>query len=120
MGSDELERVWVDRFAGVAGAMAEWRRENPRATLTEIEDALDGWMAPMRRQMLEEAVLTSPAAAFAGALGTSRPKCPECGERLLSRGAWERRLLTTRGQEICLRRSYAHCPACGSELFPPR
>src|SRR5216684_6200379 len=75
-------------------------------------------LAAMRTQMIVDTVMTSPAASFARAPGTQRPKCPECGERLLSRGPSERRLLTTRGQESRLRRSYAHCPACGLELFP--
>ena len=120
MASEELAGQWSERFAEVSGSLAQWRREHPRATLTEIEDALDERLGRMRTEMLVDTVMTSQAAYFAGAAGTQRPRCPECGERLLSRGQAERRLTTTAGQEIRLRRSYAHCPACGLELFPPR
>jgi len=118
--SNELEGRWSAGLSEMGAAMAQWRREHPRATLSEIEDALDGRMAAMRTQMVVDTVMTSPAASFAGAVGTARPKCPACGERLVSRGQAERRLLTTGGQDIRLRRSYGQCPGCGLELFPPR
>ena len=100
--------------------MAQWRREHPRATLTEIEDALDGRMGTLRAEMLADAALASGAAKFAGKPASERPKCPECGGALLSRGVAERILTTTGGRDIRLRRSYAQCPQCGLELFPPR
>ena len=120
MASNELEGRWSAEFADVSAAMAQWRREHPKATLSEIEDALDERLAGMRTQMLVDTVMTSTAATFAGAPGTERPRCPGCKNRLLSRGQAERTLVTTRGQEVRLRRSYAHCPSCGLELFPPR
>lgn len=100
--------------------MAQWRVEHPRATLSEIEDALDERMAPLRSRMLGDTVMTSAAARFARAPATQRPKCPECGERMLSRGVRERSLATEHGQELRIRRSYGHCPSCGVEFFPPR
>jgi hypothetical protein len=120
MASDELEGRWSAEFAEVGAAVARWRREHPKATLSEIEDALDECLAGMRTQMLVDTVMASRAATFAGTPGTERPRCPGCESRLVSRGQAERTLLTTRGQEIRLRRSYAHCPSCGLEFFPPR
>ena len=104
----------------MGAAMARWRREHPRATLTEIEEAVDERLAAVRTRLLVETVMTSPAACFGGVPRAERPRCPECGERLLSRGQAERTLATTHGQDLRLRRSYGHCPACGLELFPPR
>jgi YgiT-type zinc finger domain-containing protein len=120
VAGEELEGRWSTGFADVGAAMAEWRREHPRATLSEIEDALDERLAGMRSQMLVDTVMTSRAASFAGARGTERPRCPGCEGSLLSRGEVERTLLTTRGQEVHLRRSYAECPSCGLQFFPPR
>ena len=120
MDSSELEGRWAAGLSGVGTGMAQWRREHPRATLTEIEDALDGRLALIRTEMLVDTVLASPAASFARAPRTQRPKCPECGDRLLSRGQAERTLTTTQGQDVRLRRNYAYCPSCKLELFPPR
>lgn len=116
----ELEEQWAEGWAEASAAMAGWRREHPKATLTEIEEALDEQLAGMRTRMLVDTVMTSTAASFAGARGTERPRCPGCNSRLVSRGQAERTLLATGGQEVRLRRSYAHCPSCGLEFFPPR
>ena len=67
--------------------MAQWRREHPRATLTEIEDALDERLAAIRGQMLTDTALASQSASFAGAPPTERPRCPGCDARLVSPGA---------------------------------
>ena len=104
----------------MGASMARWRQEHPEATLTEIEDALDERLGRVRAQMLQDAALASAATTFAGAKPRERPKCPDCGSALMSRGQAERRLLSTGGQEIRLRRSYAACRSCGLELFPPR
>ena len=119
MESSELEGRWAAGLSNVGAEIAQWRREHPRATLTEIEDALDGRLAVMRTQMLVDTVMTSAAASFARAPRTQRPKCPECGERLASRGQAERTLTTTQGQDIRLRRSYGQCPSCQVGVFPP-
>ena len=120
MESSELGERWAPKWEQISDGMAEWRQEHPRATLTEIEDALDERLGAMRMEMLVDTVLTSQAAGFAGRPKGERPRCPACKVALVSRGAAERSLMTTGGQEFRLRRSYAECPACGLELFPPR
>jgi len=120
MESTGLQGQWSGKFSEVGSAMAAWRREHSRATLTEIETALDGQLASLRTEMLVDTVMTSEAAHFAGADATARPRCPACEERMVSRGEAERTLTTTSGQLIRLRRNYGLCPACGLELFPPR
>ena len=120
MESSDLERCWAPGWAALTASVAQWRREHPQATLTEIEMALDERLVVMRTQMLEDPALASQAATFAGAARTARPKCSDCGQALVSRGEVERTLITSGGRDIRLRRSYAHCPSCGLELFPPR
>ena len=116
----DLDGAWREDFEAASTAVAQWRREHPRATLTEIEDALDERLHAVRGRMLEEMVLVSGAAVFAGAEEGERPRCPGCGDCLVSLGVAERRLMTTGGREVRLRRAYGRCPSCGTELFPPR
>ena len=120
MGSSELGERWAPKWERISESMAEWRREHPRATLSEIEEALDERLGAMRVEMLTDTVLTSQAADFARRPKAERPQCPACKVALVSRGAAERSVMTTGGKDLRLRRSYAHCPACGLELFPPR
>ena len=120
MESTGFEDDWSGTFRGVGSAMATWRRAHPKATLTEIERALDSQLAALRSEMLVDTVMMSEAAHFVGAEAKARPRCPGCMERMVSHGEADRTLTTTGGQLICLRRSYGLCPACGLELFPPR
>jgi hypothetical protein len=115
-----LEQRWAPGWAAVSTSMAQWRREHPRATLTEIELALDERLGSLRTRMLEDTALASEAARFASTPSAERPTCPGCGKALESRGEHERRLMTSGGRDIRLRRGYGVCPGCGLGLFPPR
>jgi predicted RNA-binding Zn-ribbon protein involved in translation (DUF1610 family) len=104
----------------VAVSLSAWRREHPRATLAEIERALDERLSKVRAELLTDLAMASEAAAIAGKPGSERPTCPECQQALVSRGQMSRTLLTTHDREVRLKRAYGRCPACGLELFPPR
>jgi ribosomal protein L34E len=120
MDCGELQQGWQDGFVPVAEAMAQWRQEHPRATLREIEDALDERLATLRSRMLTDTVQTSAAAHFEGLPASQRPRCPRCDAPLVSRGKRDRVLQTTQGQELRIRRDYGSCPSCETALFPPR
>ncbi len=92
--------------------------QHPRATLTEIEAALDARWAVARARLLQDAALGS-AAADLTAPEAPRPRCPECGQVMQARGQDERQLTTTYEQPITLTRHYAACPACRTGLCPP-
>src|SRR4030095_9438079 len=96
--------------------MKEWRLGHPKATLSEIEDALDERLSKMRARMLEDLALASAAAN----LNEAEAQCSECGSRLESRGNKTRKIKTHHNQAIRLSRAYAVCPKCGASLFPPR
>jgi YgiT-type zinc finger domain-containing protein len=98
--------------------MKEWRAAHPKATLREIETALDEKLTKVRARMLQDVALASRAADL-GASG-ERVVCPQCGQAMEARGRAERTLTTTGNQEIVLQRSSAVCPSCGEGLFPPR
>ena len=102
----------------VLAGMRDWRAAHPRATLAEIEAALDERLARLRVALLAEAALASPAADWT-TVPAPAPPCPACGTPLVARGKQTRRLQAPGGQDLALTRSYATCPACGTGLFPP-
>jgi YgiT-type zinc finger domain-containing protein len=115
--AERLSQSWQVMAAEILTGLAEWRQRHPKATLREIETALDERWAVARAHILREAALASAAADLGRA--TERPACPACGGRMESRGMGERTLTTHGGQPVTLRRSRAVCPACGAGLFPP-
>lgn len=94
----------------------EWRLQHPRATLSELEAALDARMAVMRARLLADAAQASAAADLRQGAAM---RCPQCGGRMAVRGPEARTLTTSHEQPIPLRRQYAVCAACGEALFPP-
>lgn len=106
---------WLAEAEVCFAALDAWRQAHPRATWAEIEAAIDGQLGPLRARMLGETAMTSDAAT----LGTERPVCPHCGERLQAAGAHRRQLRSEQEMPITVERTYARCPACGTGLFPP-
>jgi YgiT-type zinc finger domain-containing protein len=120
MGREDVGERWEELSAGVAREMKEWRAGHPRATLREIEAALDERWARVRAQILEEAAVVSPLADVRAAQASgTEVRCPECGQALAERGRARRRVTTQGDQALTLERSYAVCPGCGAGLFPP-
>jgi predicted RNA-binding Zn-ribbon protein involved in translation (DUF1610 family) len=120
MWDERLEERWRQLCAEAISGMAEWRRRHPKATLSEMEAALDQRLGSVRARMLEDTAMASPATDLRTTPPVDCPLCPQCGARLQHRTWEERNLSTDHGQSIRLQRSYAVCPACGETLFPPR
>lgn len=99
--------------------MKEWRQQHPTATLREIEEAVDERIKTLRAGMLEELVKMSSQAEWSEAAEEEKPRCEQCGERLVSRGKRSRSVQTSGGKQIEIERSYGTCPKCGQGLFPP-
>jgi hypothetical protein len=123
MWSSEVEARWQREIDAVMTGMKEWRLQHPRASLREIEQALDEKLSGVRARMLEDIALSSRAARLgerdeADGESASGARCPKCGRPLESRG--EQSLVTNHNQEITLTLSYGYCPACAAGLFPPR
>ena len=115
---DEMETRFRQLSEEVLVGMKEWRQAHPKATLREIETALDDKLAKVRARMLEDVARVSRAADLVAS--GERIACPQCGREMEARGQAERTLTTTGNQEVVLQRTYAVCPACGAGLFPPR
>lgn len=101
-------------------AIQEWRLQHPKATLQEIETAIDARIAELRARMIEDVALASSAADVRQAPPEERPVCPQCGTQVEARGPRERQVTTHQGKTLRLRRSYVKCPACQVGFFPPR
>jgi YgiT-type zinc finger domain-containing protein len=120
MSSDRLEAGWRELSEDVVTGMAEWRAQHPKATLDQIETALDERLGGLRARMLQDAALASEATDLRETPTAERPRCPQCGTPLTHQ-SWEKRdLLTHHGHTVTLKRSYAVCPTCGEAFFPPR
>jgi uncharacterized protein with PIN domain len=98
--------------------LAEWRTQHPKATLAEIEAALDERLADLRARLVQDLALASAATDLRAS--PECPSCPECGRPMQAAGRFTRHLTTRHERPIALTRSYARCPACGAGLFPPR
>jgi uncharacterized protein with PIN domain len=120
-GMDRLEAIeaaWHREAEAVITGIKEWRAQHPRATFTEIEQALDARLDGMRARLLEDLALASRAADLSGEAG-ERPRCPDCGAELRPRGGHEREVVTRGDRVVRLARRYAACPECGGGRFPP-
>jgi uncharacterized protein with PIN domain len=110
MKAEEQSQQWHQESKPIFARIATWREEHPHATMAEIEQAVDEQMQELRAQVLQEAA-ASPANESA--------RCPDCEVPMQARGQRERRLQTTGGQWVTVRRTYLSCPRCGYGFFPP-
>jgi hypothetical protein len=120
METEQPEPRWEVLSAEILTGMREWRLSHPKATLREIEQALDQRWYQLRSRMLHDLAVQSVAADWKQTTTTERPTCRVCGTLLILRGKRSRQLKTHGGQQISLERSYGLCPTCKKGLFPPR
>lgn len=111
MTEETLGAGWAAAAQSVEQEMATWRRAQPRATLTEIELAVEAATARLHAHLIAELVHGVGEAAAA-----EQPAvCPGCGGRLKRRGRRVREVVTARQpQPLRLEREYFVCSACGA------
>jgi uncharacterized protein with PIN domain len=112
--------AWRGLADEVGQELVAWREAHPRATLTEIEDAVLAVTERLQARLLQDLAEAS-AAADPGRVGAAeRARCPECGGELEPSGHAERTVRVPRQRRpLRLRRGYAVCSACGVGRFPP-
>ena len=93
--------------------MIQWRQTNPKATLTEIEEAVDAALAKRRSELVRALAETGEVSQ------EEAPDCPGCGQAMVKNGRKKRQLQTKEGQTIRLERQQWRCLGCGATLFPP-
>src|SRR5262249_16535489 len=114
----EFDGRWSELGREVMKEVKQWRLSHPKASLDEIEQALDERLGRLRARMLEDLAQASEAARL-DEQTVERARCPQCDEELISRGQQVRELETNHDQRLRLDRTYASCPRCGVGLFPP-
>ena len=119
MGSEQLDFQWEQGMEEILVGVKEWRLQHPKATLKEIEGALDERWAKVRARMVQDMALASRAAEINSAKEGEGTPCPECGHSLGRRGERARSLTTYYNQRVTLQRDYGVCPACGTGFSPP-
>ena len=115
----DFDADWDALAEEALSGMKEWRLQHPKATLRQIEVALDVRLGKLRARMLQDAALASALADLKVAQAAERPGCRECKTELVERAVAERQLVTQHNQMLKLVRSYGVCPTCGVGLFPP-
>ena len=110
---DEKRLPQPEMPAELAVKMRQWRQANPKATLTEIELAVEAELAELRRQLVQEMVREEAGGK------PEVPDCPQCGQAMVKNGRRKRNLQAKEGQTIQLDRQQWRCLNCGATLFPP-
>lgn len=82
----EVEARWRALSEEVITGMAAWRVQHPRATLSEVEAALDERLARVRARMLHDGALASAATDLSAQAADERGRGPACGHALEARG----------------------------------
>src|SRR5260370_33920898 len=123
MDERELDRMlpgWRLLTDAVGRELRAWREAHPKASLSQIEDAVFEAMQRLQARALQQVVLASAVADVAAQPVAERPTCPTCGGRLEPRGRPRRTIRPARQRApLDLDRSYAVCADCGAGLFPP-
>lgn len=110
---------WAAAAAAVGEELRAWRRAHPRASLTEIELAVEAATRRLRGHLLR--ALVEPPGAGAEPAAAEARRCGACGGRLQARGPRERAVLVAhQAPPLRLRRTYYACSGCGAGVFPPR
>jgi hypothetical protein len=92
--------------------------ENPTATLTEIENAVDDELSVARIELIEELALQARSRDLREIPLAERLKCPECGRPVVANGKQSRTLTTNHDKHIDLERSKAYCKYCEVSFSP--
>jgi uncharacterized protein with PIN domain len=100
-----------DPYCHAQRDLANWRSTHPRATLAEIEVAVEEQIAQLRAQLIDE----QTEAGFS----EEHPLCRECGATMVPQTRSSRTLILPHDVPLELERSYLVCPQCGAGLFPP-
>lgn len=116
MTPEELHEQWHEPAEEAIAAVAQWRAAHPKATLAEIEQAIDEQMNRLRARMIEQ---SAQASAAAGSEANQGLVCEQCGQPLQARGKARRKWQTQGGQQVEVERTYVTCPQCGGGFFPP-
>ena len=102
-----------DEIADMLAKIQEWESENPEATLTEIEEAVDAELAGLRKVLIERVTNKEKEGE------PEKVSCPRCGQAMMRNGQKKRELKSKGGEKVTIERDQMRCHHCGMTLFPP-
>ena len=114
----EAETRMRELVKEMTSLLGEWRRNHPKATFLEIEEAVEPEIAKLRVELLSDLAHASSAAEGKEPSG-ERVKCPQCGKRTKRQGRRKRTLTAAGGAGVGLTRQALTCAQCGHTFFPP-
>ncbi len=115
MADQETAASWHALTDEVMSGLAAWRLQHPRATLREIEQAVDERLSGVRARRVQDMALRSVRPDVGALPPAERPVCGQCGPVLEARGT-KRRRLTPGGQPGPQLRRLSHL---WGRPFPP-
>ncbi len=95
----------------VQRALASWHSTHPRATLAEIEAAVEDELDHLRARLVKERT----ASAFVD----EHSLCQHCGSGMVLRAITTRTVFLRGDEPLELERKYVVCPTCGAGFSPP-
>ena len=104
----------TSKFDKVAGRIAKWQANNPKATLTEMETAIDEELHKLRSKIIQQLVEERESKE------ETKQACPNCGQKMGKNGKRPRQLKTKGNEKVEFERQQLRCSHCGMTLFPPR
>lgn len=110
---NEKEELKQKKYEKLERRIRQWQAGNEKATLSEIEEAIDRELAQLRQELIEGIVEEREGKVGEGYV------CPHCQEGMVKNGQKKRRLKTKGGKEIEIEREQLRCLGCGMTIFPP-
>lgn len=110
---EKLKAEMMAEAEGIIDEMLKWDENNPKPTLTQIEDIVLELRKRMSERMAQ--VLIERQENKQPVPG---PKCPECGREMRYKGQKET-YVESRVGEIQLERGHYYCEECKRGHFPP-
>ena len=113
LNREEKKARLMARFEKAADELLDWEEQNPKPTLTQLEDIILAVRKEMGEEMADEIIGRMEAKT-----PVPGPKCPKCGREMHNKGQREKDI-ESRAGEMNIERSYYACPECDEGIFPP-
>ena len=110
---EEKKERLMARSEKAADGLLDWEEQNPRPTLTQVEDTVLALRKQMGKEIAEEVIERMEAKAL-----VPGPSCPKCRKEMRYKGQREKDV-ESRAGELSLERGYYACTDYDEGIFPP-